>query len=408
MNPNRVRRLLRVFRPGVLFLIFSSVGLPATRAQGLDWDGSLRAYQFFGLERSPFSPPERRRDAELLLVRLRADSALSSRVALQSQTVFQFVSPNLAEAAGLATASTRTFLPLDHDFTESRRVDLDLAVDRLNLEIDLDQVRLVVGRQAISWGVAYIWPVLDLFAPFAPERIDREYKPGVDAVRATIPLGTFSEMELIAGILGRSLRKDGAAGLLTRVHVGWADVGVMGGRFHRDSVAGAFLASDVRGTALRGELSWTRSGDPEDRAGNRLSFWRATLGMDRQLSGTVSLSGEAAWNGYGVSNSADYPEVASSDRIARGEITGLGQLYAGVSAAWRFHPLGSLSGTLLLNWQDPSVLWVPALVWSTGNNSEVLLGSQIGFGRKVGEAGGPGSEYGGVEATVFGAFRQHF
>ena len=95
-------------------------------------------------------------------------------------------------------------------------------------------MRVTLGRQAIGWGVAYFWPTLDLFSPFSPERIDRDYKSGVDAVRATIALSAYSELQLVGAVLGPSPREDGAAGALLRLGLGPLDLGLMGGKFHGD------------------------------------------------------------------------------------------------------------------------------------------------------------------------------
>jgi hypothetical protein len=39
-----------------------------------------------------------------------------------------------------------------------------------------------------------------------PERIDREYKPGVDAVRGTVALGTLSRIDVVGAALGGQRR----------------------------------------------------------------------------------------------------------------------------------------------------------------------------------------------------------
>jgi hypothetical protein len=72
------------------------------------------------------------------------------------------------------------------------------------------------------------------------------------------------------------------------------------------------------------------------------------------------------------------------------------------------HPLLTLSNTLLLNFNDPSALWIPSLVWSTGNNSEVLIGGQFSMGQAPDQNETLQSEYGSVPSLVFGAFKLFF
>ena len=404
----------------VLLLLLTLEGaVSRLQAQKFDWGGSFRGYPFLRLEELALEEEFPgaaidslgRRDTELLILRLTGDGSFGQHVRLETHPLLQFASPSLLGPSGLATSTTPTFLPLEYVFTDSPDVELIGSLDRFNLKFDMNQVRIVVGRQAVTWGVAYFWPTLDLFAPFAPRRVDRDYKPGIDAIRATIPLGAFSEVEVIGAVLGSSLSRDGTLGALTRLNLGPLDWGLMGGKFHRDTVAGSFLTADAWGTGVRGEVSWTQSGDPEDRVRDRRTFWRAAAGVDRQLTPTLSLSAELSFNGYGASQASDYLDWSTADRVLRGEINALGRFYAGLSGGWRFHPLGTLTNTLLVNWHDPSALWVPSFQWSTSNNSDVLAGAQIGIGKGLQSSGMgpfPQSEYGLVSNTLFAAIRVYF
>ena len=88
-----------------------------------------------------------------------------------------------------------------------------------------------MGRQPITWGVNYFWPVLDLFGPFSPAAVDRDYKPGVDAVRLNLPVGDFSEIEMVTAAQGDEATaavgsgEDWSYGALGRFHVRGTDVG---------------------------------------------------------------------------------------------------------------------------------------------------------------------------------------
>jgi hypothetical protein len=282
------------------------------------------------------------------------------------------------------------------------------GLDRLNFQFDLDRARLVVGRQAITWGVSYFWPAVDLFAPFAPQQIDRDYKAGVDAVRLVVPLNNFSELEVVGAVLGSSFQRDGSGATLLRWNFGSADLGVMGGWFHRDTVLGGFVTADVKGTGVRGELTWTHSGDPDDETRDRERFWRGSAGLDRQLTASLNLVTEFSWNGYGTSDASQYLEWLEADRVLRGEVTGLGRVYTGGTLGWMMHPLFSLTNTILVNLKDPSALWIPSLVWSTGNNSEVLLGGQVAIGQEPITEAVLRSEYGSGPSLLFGALRLFF
>ncbi len=374
-------------------------------AQQWTWGASVRGYEFLRVEDSPGAT---RRDAEFSTFRLTTDVAVAPKIKLESHAIVSLLSPPFSAASRVATSDTFHYLPLQHSFLNDDSADLTAGFDRLNLQLDLKPVRIIVGRQPITWGVSYFWPVMDLFAPFPPQRIDRDYKPGVDAVRFTIPLGSYSEMDVIGASLGPAPSGDWAAGALARIHAGSVDFGFMGGKFHRDTVAGGFFTSSLRGTGFRGELTWTDSGDPQDQARDRERFWRGTLGADRQLTRTVMLTLELSWNGYGVADSSEYPSLFEADRILRGEVTGLGRIYAGAAATWQLHPLWIFSNTLLVNGNDPSALWVPTLTWSTGNDSDMLFGAQVSIGSRSAPGPVPRSEYGSIPANLFVGFKKYF
>lgn len=374
-------------------------------AQDHFFGGSVRGYQFFSIEEPVITD---RRDAEVWLARLTQESSFSHWLNFEAHGLFTFTSPPVTGASRIAVTNSWKFLPLDWELDDCENADLLLNFDRLNVQLDFNSTRITIGRQAVTWGVSYFWPALDLFAPFAPQQVDRDYKAGVDAVRVTIALGSFSELELLGGVLGPSASDDGAAAALLRWNLGSVDLGFMGGTFHGDAVAGGFVTSNVKGTGIRGELAFTDSGDPADTLRDRETFWRGSVGLDRQVTPSTTLTVEVAYNGYGASDAVQYLELIGADRVLRGEVTGLGKGYLGVSVTQLVHPLLTLSNAGLVNFSDASLLWIPTLSWSTSDNSEVVAGGQIGFGGELSEIGAPESEFGLVPASIFGAFRVYF
>lgn len=320
-------------------------------------------------------------------------------MALEAHGLATFASPAFPGTTSIATGGTRRLLELEAVVVDEADLRGILELDRLSVAWQRPDFRLVAGRQAITWGVNVFWPVLDLFAPFPPERIDREYKPGVDALRLTVPFGGLSEVDLVGAVQGTSLRDDGSLGALARVHVGPADLGAMAGWFHGDVVVGGFVTADVRGTGLRAEVAFTDSGDAADRARDRASFWRATVGLDRQLTPTLTLTAEAAWNGFGAGD---------ADRLQRGEVTSLGRYYLGASLAWQAHPLVAITATVLANLDDGSLLLTPHLDWSLADNLGVTVGVVVGVGPGARADGTPGSGYGAAADVAYVAVRAYF
>lgn len=359
---------------------------------------------------------------ELGILRLKLDSrwraGASDRFRLEVHGAAQAVSPPFGgSVTSVATGGTRRFFDLTKDSFGGGDIAGRTEIDRLNLRWDRPGFRMVAGRQAITWGVNYFWPVLDLFAPFAPQRIDRDYKPGVDALRFTVPVGDFSEVEIVAAGQGERTPEDLSLASLGRFHAevgeggSSVDIGYMVGGFHRDLVLGGFFAADVRGTGLRGEVSWTSPGcDPASAhpvfgCGD---FWRFTVGIDRLLTPTLTLIGEASWNGFGAGDPADYARLAEADRVRRGEVVSLGRRYAGLSLAWQAHPLLTVTGAALLNRDDGSALFQPGVAWSVSDNVTLTAGLVASGGRGLSPGGALGSEYGAVPVVAWSSLTAYF
>ena len=392
--------------PFLLFLLLSSA--PRTAPAAWSLGGDARYYQFVQLD----NPSGDRRDSELGVFRLKGSAAFADEITAEAHGVVGLQSPATTLSTTIASGTTRHYLDLQHSENSGDDLLATLEMDRLNLTWEQAQFRFTVGRQAITWGVSYFWPVLDLFAPFAPQRIDREYKPGVDALRLTIPIADFSQLEVAAAGQGTSLQRDGSAGALLRVHLGAADVGLMLGRFHHDTVAGGFVTADVMGSGLRAEAAHTDSGDSYDASIDRARFWRLSAGFDRQLTPALNLTTELAWNEFGTGHVHDYPFVALADRVSRGEVTSLAQYYAAAALAWQAHPLLTLTASGLWNIDDGSVLAQPYAEWSLADSIAVTLGGTFGIGPgpRAGPFGLqlPRSEYGSAPQLLYAALKFYF
>ena len=113
-------------------------------------------------------------------------------------------------------------------------------------------IDLKVGRQAITWGVNTLFPSLDVFAPYIPTQIDRDYKVGVDAVRLIVSPTSHIEVEAVGAQLEPGHIEPSAAGAMVRINTGAIDFGIMGGSFHDDTRAGGFAEHQRGGHRTEG------------------------------------------------------------------------------------------------------------------------------------------------------------
>ncbi len=78
--------------------------------------------------------------------------------------------------------------------------------DRLAVEYRAEHWGVTIGRDAVSWGGGIVFQPLDIFAPFAPTTVDRDYKPGEDLVKIDGVTEHGSDWQLL-GVFRREHRK---------------------------------------------------------------------------------------------------------------------------------------------------------------------------------------------------------
>ena len=76
------------------------------------------------------------------------------------------------------------------------------ALNRAFFAWRLGSGEVQLGRQAIGWGRGVLFGAVDIFAPFNPLEIDREWRRGVDALRASLPLTDRSLSPQIPAVSG--------------------------------------------------------------------------------------------------------------------------------------------------------------------------------------------------------------
>lgn len=385
-------------RARLLTVVLALAAAPAA-AQEVSLAATVRNYNLLRLQDAA-AAPEARRDVNLLTGRAMPTVTFTDALKVETHVVLDILAPAQASTVGLQGSGAAAFLPLTHTFADTVDARVSGRVDRLNAHLHTSTFDLTVGRQAITWGVNTLFPALDMFSPFAPTQIDRDYKAGVDAVRLTVSPRPRVQLEAVGAQFGPRHANGTAAGAMLHINAGAVDVGALGGVFRHDVMAGSFISVSVAGTVMRGELSRTVPDDAADRL-RRPSFWRAGAGLDRQLTATLNLSAEVAYNGFGETHPDAYPAVLASARLVRGEASGLGQWAAGGTLGWHFHPLGTLSTLALANLNDGSMAVMPAVTWSVNSRFDLLGGTQVFVGPAPSALRVPRSEYGGLGSTAF-------
>jgi len=362
---------------------------PGTRgaraAQGgrpsLDISGYVRSLT--GIHDAGFDAPgfDRRTGFHGQVARLRWRIGFGENVTLDVHNRLQAQLSSTAGGFGEAAGFGVSVVPgrpvdLSTHLLDEDRIELWHDVDRLALTVRAGAADITAGRQAITWGLAYLFPVADLWAQFSPFELDTEEKPGIDAVR--VLAYPAAGLELDGVVAARSRAEDWSAGLRAVLELPSADVYAAAGKFWDQAMLLGGVAYVLDVSTLRAEavLPWDLDEGGLDRP-------RVTLGVDR-LSQRLRLTAEYHHNGTGVTEPAAYLAQLGSPHVARGETYLLARHYLGGAASWIVDQDERLSLSLsaLWNLHDRSAALTPVASWNFGQNANVSAGAVRSVGAR--------------------------
>ena len=314
------------------------------------------------------------------------------------RTLFPNLPANLA-FFGTPLTDDRRLMDLTDTIKEEDSWFLVQRLDRLNLALLGDRGSLRVGRQAITWGNGYVFNPMDLFNPFPPTAIDRDYKTGDDMINAQYSLEQFGDLQLLY-VARRNPENDRVefdqASLAAKLHwaLGTGEFDIMVSKHFEDNVVGAGGRGYLGDTAWRLDATWTFLEDGDDYLSLVANLDYSWSWFKKNFYGFI----EYYHNGLGQD---DYPgallDPAVGERLRRGELFVLGQNYISGHVQVEIHPLAKLSLTAINNIEDPSGIIQPYAIWDMAQNLQMTAGLNLTYGDRDSEFGGfklPGTTLG--------------
>jgi hypothetical protein len=300
------------------------------------------------------------------------------------------------EAAGVRPVEDdRRLLDLTGTLDQSDGHILYHRLDRLVLTLQPEWGTVRLGRQALTWGNGMLFNPMDLFNPFAPTDVDRDYKIGDDMAVAQFTLEDIGEFQVLyvprRDPLSGDVEWDSSA-VAGKYHFskGSREFDLMVARNYKNLVFGAGALGYLGSTAWRVSGAWTFL--PVGSEGDHYFSLVANLDYswvwwERNWYGFL----EFYYNGLGEN---DYTEALGDPDLMRaldrGEIFTLGRMYLAGHVNLEIHPLVNLFLTGILNFTDPSFVLQPRGVWSITQDLDLMVGATL-------YVGGPGTEYGGFD-----------
>jgi hypothetical protein len=274
---------------------------------------------------------------------------------------------------------------LDWPVAESGTSSWRHEIDRAYVALHLRRVELTAGRQAIGWGRGVLFGAVDVFSPFTPLEADREWRRGVDALRADVRISDRASLDLV-GAFGAKLDASTFAARL-RGYAGKADLELVGGRRTRDLFAGLTSSAAVGDAELHGELALFRAPEPLAGDGDRRLAVKAVAGGSYRFAVANGLVvwAEYHYSGYGARDAAGIAGLMADpsfkERLARGDAQILGRHALGLLASLEVSPELTLGAQWLQSPVDGSGLAASSATVTFGDKISLLLAVYLPFGR---------------------------
>jgi hypothetical protein len=286
--------------------------------------------------------------------------------------------------AGIINDDRRWF-NLTHELTNEGKNATLLRLDRANVAYTGDKTVIRFGRQAISWGNGLLFTPMDIFNPFDPAAVDKEYKTGDDMLYAQYLLDSGNDLQAVAVVRRNPVSGDveqDESSLSVKYHGfrGSNEYDLLLAEHYGQRVLGLGASTDLGGAVWRGDLVWTDTDSG--------SVFSAVGGVSYSgVTGGHNWTGflEYYYNGFGQSD-GDYsaaglaanPELLK--RLNRGELFNLGRHYLGASLTVEWTPLLNFTPNVFVNLTDPSALTQLVLTYDWKQDIQLLAALNIPIG----------------------------
>jgi hypothetical protein len=318
---------------------------------------------------------------------VRASEAVGVEFALD-QRVRASSSVSVAVAGGVlpsTAAAPFRIHQLDWQLSSSDRTEWRAEIDRAAVHVRWRAAEMTAGRQAIGWGRTVMFGALDIFSPFTPLEADREWRRGVDAVRADVKMTPRTSLDVVAAI-GDAVDRSAFAARV-RGFAGKMDLEIMGGRRATDACVGVSSSAALGDAEVHGEVA--RFGVVTK--GVAGGSYRLALGTGLLAVAEYHYSGFGATSAAGMLTALGDPVFR--ERYLRGDTQLLGRHVVAALASYEWSP--ELSGTAqwLQSPVDGSGVAVPSLTLTLSDKWSVAISGYVPYGHKPRE-GTLGSEFG--------------
>jgi hypothetical protein len=301
-------------------------------------------------------------------------------------------------AAGLLPSTACTGLPSDdrrvfdmtHEITDRDRLAAVHRLDRLSVGYSVERVVVRAGRHAVSWGNGLVFNPHDIFNPFSPTAVDKDYKTGDDMLYGQWLFDSGDDLQAIV-----LPRRDPVADDVESEQSSFAfkyhgmkagiDYDLLAARHFDEPLLGIGLAKDWRGAIWRFDVSVTELNDGGHATSLVSNLDRSWTWLGYNIYGYI----EYFRNGVGEAHE-DYtpPNRDLQERISRGELFSLGRDFLTAGMQIELTPLFKAFPSTIWNLNDDSFFFQVRADYDWKENVLIIGGVNLPCGPRDTEFGG--------------------
>ena len=297
---------------------------------------------------------------------------------------------------------------------EENRVIYYHELDRALLAFHPSWGEVVLGRQAIGLGRGVLFSAVDMFAPFSPLEVDREWRRGVDAARVEYRISDTTSAEAI-GVFGESW-DDSALVIRLRGFIGRFDMEALGGKRGEDEFIAGVLSTAVGDAEAHGEIALFHvpeahpDGEPfgDDRLVPKIVIGSS---YTFDVGNGLTVFAEYHYSGFGAKDPSDalalYTNPDFQKRALRGDSQILGRHALGVQIGYPFNESLNGAGSIIISPKDGSGVFAPSIRWDLSRTTSLSVTGYVPWGAGP-HHGRIGSEYGTSGESIFVQLSMYF
>ncbi len=280
-------------------------------------------------------------------------------------------------------------------------------IDRALVSLHPAWGEVTVGRQAIGLGRGILFSAVDLFSPFSPVEVDREWRRGVDALRIEYRTTDTSSIEFI-GAFGERWDESAVLGRI-RGYMGDVDGEFLFGKRGEDILFGGSVSAVVGDAEVHGEFALFRTPEAHPDGG----FFESDRWVAKAVLGTsytfdvgngLTVLGEYHYSGFGMRDSEDsLLRLRDEDFVARylrGDSQILGRHALALQSTYPISDSWNAALLVLGSPRDGSGLVSPSLIWDFWEGGSLIVSGFVPWGSEPSSMR-LRSEYGASPASLF-------